>query len=375
MSEAPRHRLTIQIGLQLDRFDLEVDVRTTEHVTGVFGASGSGKTSLLEAVAGLRRNARGRIALGDDVWLDTESGTFRKPETRHIGYVPQDGRLFPNHDVRQNLLAGAARARREGHPLDETFATVTDLLELGPLLDRRVTTLSGGERQRVSLGRALCSGPRLLLLDEPLASLDIPLRRRVLPFLRRVRDEFDLPMLLVSHDPVEVQALCDDLVVLREGRVIARGAPARVLTDPEVFPLAEKEGYENVLPCRLVESLADTSVVRLGDGPDGPTLITPPAGGEKGDKKLVGIPAREVILATSEPRGISAQNVLRATVRSIDPIGSLRLVRASVGEDIPDIAVEVTEQASSDLSLRPGCTTFLILKTAGCLMYDPSARD
>lgn len=143
--------------------------------------------------------------------------------------MPQDGLLFPHRNVRGNLLAGAARARRNGWNLEETLANVCSLLEIGHLLDREVATLSGGEHQRVALGRAICSGPRLLLLDEPLASLDQPLRRRVLPFLIRVRDELDLPMLLVTHNVAEVQALCDEVVVLRQGRVVAHGAVDEVL--------------------------------------------------------------------------------------------------------------------------------------------------
>ena len=183
------HTLTVRVQLALDRFDLDIDVTTHQQVTGIFGVSGSGKTSLLETICGLRRNAQGTIRFGEEVWLDTTTRTFVKPEQRHIGYVPQDGLLFPHKNVRQNLLSGSKRAVQNGHPLQETLQLVTDILELSPLLDRSVTTLSGGERQRVALGRAICSGPRLLLLDEPFASLDLALRRKLLPFLRRIRSE------------------------------------------------------------------------------------------------------------------------------------------------------------------------------------------
>ncbi len=215
--------LEVDVRLALDRFELEVDFVADQPVTGVFGASGAGKTSLLEVVAGLRRGARGRLAFGGEVWLDSTARRFVPPERRHIGYVPQDGLLFPHLNVRENLLAGRKRAVESGQQPAEALETVAGLLELGQLLERSVATLSGGERQRVALGRALCSGPPLLLLDEPLASLDLPLRRRLLPFLRRVRDQLTVPMLLVSHDPIEVQARCDDLSVLEEGRAIARG--------------------------------------------------------------------------------------------------------------------------------------------------------
>ncbi|MDX1503947.1 MAG: ATP-binding cassette domain-containing protein, partial [Thermoanaerobaculia bacterium] len=187
--------LQIEVRLPLDRYDLEVGLTTRRHVTGIFGSSGAGKTTLLKVVAGLKRRARGRVVLGDAVWLDTDRRIYLPPEDRDVGYVPQEGLLFPHLNVRQNLLAGAKRARRRGRSPRALLADVAELLELGELLDRQVGSLSGGERQRVALGRAICSGPQLLLLDEPLASLDVPLRRRVLPYLRRVRRQLEIPIL------------------------------------------------------------------------------------------------------------------------------------------------------------------------------------
>jgi molybdate transport system ATP-binding protein len=234
MSAEPK--LRADIALDLDRFTLEVELETHVRVTGLFGPSGCGKTSFLESIAGLRHGVRGRVSFGEVMWQDSERRVRVRPHQRGIGYVPQDGLLFPHKSVRRNLEAGLERARRNGGVDRAVWDSVVDLLELGTLLERDVGTLSGGERQRVSLGRALCSAPTLMLLDEPLAALDRPLRQKILPFLRRVREQFDVPMVLVSHDPIEVQALCDDLVVLGEGSVIARGAPRDVLTDPSVFP-------------------------------------------------------------------------------------------------------------------------------------------
>jgi len=369
--------LELDVRLPLDRFELRVDHRAEGPVTGVFGASGAGKTSLLEVVAGLRRGARGRVRLGDRVWLDSDEGRFLPPERREIGYVPQDGLLFPHLDVRRNLLAGARRARNRGQRPEETLRTVASLLELEPLLDRSVTTLSGGERQRVALGRALCSGPRLLLLDEPLAALDLPLRRRLLPFLRRVRDELELPTFLVSHDPIEVQALCDELLVLRRGEVIARGKPREVLTDPEVFPLAEAEGYENVLPGRLLTHRNHTAVIELGPPGTGVELVAvavrkeEPAAGEV----LVGLPASEIVLATDRPRAISARNVLPARVTDLRPLDRLVLVTAHLGPGIPEITVEVTEAIPAELGLEPGREVYLILKATSCRVYGAGTKS
>lgn len=378
------HELEIAISLPLDRFALEVEATTRARVTAVFGPSGSGKTSLLESVGGLRP-ARGRIRLGSTVWLDSRRRIRLPPERRQIGYVPQDGLLFPHRTVRGNLLAGAKRARRlaagSGVPPSVRLDAVCDLLELTPLLGRRVATLSGGERQRVALGRALCSAPRLLLLDEPLAALDQPLRRRVLPFLARVRAELAVPMLIVTHDTRTVQALADELIVLREGRPIARGAPREVLTDPAIFPLAEEEGYETVFPARLEATEPGACRVRLGETGHGPRLLVPHTEGEPGDSLLIGIPAREAILATTEPKGLSARNVLPGRIDSVHPLvedGGLLLATIALdpgsGGALPPLATEVTEAASRELGLNAGKPVYVILKTAGCVVYGGRVR-
>ena len=237
------------------------------------------------------------------------------PERRGIGYVPQDSLLFPHLDVLGNLRAGRGRALARRQPRSSTLENVVRVLDLAPLLRRAVTTLSGGERQRVALGRALCSGPRLLLLDEPLASLDAALRRKVLPFLQRVQAEFVVPILLVSHNPVEVQALCEDLIVLREGRIIARGEPRAVLTRPEVFPLAEDEGFENVLPARRRSSpRADTTGCAWARRGSGPRLTVPRSALPPGSPLLLSVPADEIVLALEHPAGLSARNAVPARV-------------------------------------------------------------
>jgi len=374
--------LTVRLRFPLDRFDLDVDFVARQRVTGVFGASGAGKTSLLKAVAGLERCADGVVRLGGETWLDSAAGIHLPPERRDVGYVPQDGLLFPHRDVRRNLLAGAERARRRGADPEATLAGVCDLLELTPLLDREPATLSGGERQRVALGRALCSGPRLLLLDEPLASLDLPLRRRILPLLARVHDELTVPMLFVSHDPVEMQALCDEVVVLGEGRVVAAGPPHRVLTDPAVFALADEEGYENVLPGVLVETDGDTARVRLGEAGGGgadadvdvsaPVLITPRSAGRPGDRLLVSLPAREILIATRRPEGLSARNVLPARVTALRPAGAFHLLTASLHPALPEVVSEISAETCERLGLAPEREVFLIVKAAGLRLYEES---
>jgi molybdate transport system ATP-binding protein len=361
--------LHVALRLPLDRFAVEVEITCRHPVTGIFGASGAGKSSLLEAVAGLRRGARGRVQLGETVWLDSSTGVDLPSHRRAVGYVPQEGLLFPHWDVRRNLLAGARRARAHGQDPQARLREVVPLLELEPLLHRPVATLSGGERQRVALGRALCSGPRLLLLDEPLAALDLPLRRRLLPLLRRLREQLTIPMLLVSHDPIEVQALCDALIVLRQGAVIAQGEPREVLTDPAVFPLAQREGFENLLAGALATEEGQRSArVRLANGAV-LTVAPPPGDPASREDVLVGVSATDILLATEQPRGLSARNVLPATVREIRAFDHHALVTATLTEGGPPITVEVTAATPGQLGLTAGSPVFLVIKATACRVY------
>lgn len=207
------------------RFSLEIDTRLEARVTGFFGSSGSGKTTVIELLAGLRRPSAGRIMLAGELLADASVRLHIAPERRHIGYVPQDGALFPHLSVIQNLRYGERRQFAAESPARFSLRHVVDVLGIEPLLSSRIAGLSGGERQRVALARALLSHPRLLLLDEPLSGLDAERRETILPYLRKVRDEFALPMLYVSHESAEMVALCDEVLVLSEGRVIARGEP------------------------------------------------------------------------------------------------------------------------------------------------------
>ena len=204
-------------------FRLEVREQLASRITALFGPSGAGKTTVLDAVAGLRRPQRGSIAVGSRVLFASDRGINLPPHHRRVGYVPQDVALFPHMDVRRNVLYG----RREGQKL--AVNVVMSMLEIEGLLDRAVAQLSGGERQRVALARALMSSPELLLLDEPLAAVDVERRRRILPYLERVRDQLAVPIIYVTHDAAEVRLLADHVVVLDQGQVVRSGAPADVI--------------------------------------------------------------------------------------------------------------------------------------------------
>lgn len=212
-----------QIVLPLADFALEADVEIQDQTTAIFGPSGAGKTSLLDLIAGLRRPKSAFIQLGERVLTNTATGINVPTRRRQIGYVPQDLALFPHLSVRQNLLYGC-KEDPHAHSLF-SYEHVTGVLEIGLLTERRVNHLSGGEKQRVALARALLASPSILLLDEPLASLDTGLKSRIIPYLARIRDEFRLPMLYVTHDWDEVRALCTEALILERGRFVQRVDP------------------------------------------------------------------------------------------------------------------------------------------------------
>ena len=223
-----------QVVVPLSDFPLELDVTLSQPVTVLFGPSGAGKTSLLDLIAGLRNPTNAQIRLGEKVFTDTKSGLHLPPEQRQIGYVPQDLALFPHLSAEQNIRYGI-------HPDTATpfdLNHIVELLGLRGLLSRSIDQLSGGEKQRVALARALASSPQWLLLDEPLASLDAHLKSLVLPYFKRVRDEFRVPMLYVTHNPEEVVMLADEVLVMERGRIVRRGTPA------ELFELTSRPVYQ-----------------------------------------------------------------------------------------------------------------------------------
>lgn len=349
----------LHVRAALASFELDVALESGARRLGLFGASGAGKTTLLECLAGWRAPSAGRIEVSGRVLFDAAHRVALPLEARGLGYVPQDGLLFPHLDVRANLAAGLARAvRRLGEPRP-LFERVIAVLELAPLLERFPASLSGGERQRAALGRALCSGPDALLLDEPLASLDLALRRRILPYLVRVGEEFDLPILHVSHDPTEIAVLCDEVALLERGRVTAQGRPADVFAS--TWRAERLDGTpENVLRGTVRASAEDVAEVALGPEI---TLAVSAAGLAAGTRVVLGLPADEILVATKRPEGLSARNVLPALVRTLDVSRPGVVLRAELEPGGPSLDVLLTRASTQSLGLASGARVFLVLKS------------
>jgi molybdate transport system ATP-binding protein len=353
---SPDAGLDLEIELPLAGFDLALRFATGASSVGIFGPSGAGKTSVLEAVAGWRDVPRGRIRLGGRTLLDTAAGIRVPIEARGIGYVPQDALLFPHRTVRGNLASGRRRGAERAPRI--AVERVLEVLEIGALLERSVQTLSGGERQRVALARALCSQPDFLLLDEPFGSLELPLRRRILPYLIRVREAFDLPTLFVSHDPTEVQALCDEVAVLERGRVVARGEAGPALR----AAAGPGAAHTNVLRGAVGAVGDGTASVSLAAGV---AVQIPETGLAAGERVVFAIGAEDVLVARERPVRISARNVLAARVAALREGGADVRVDADVGSSVV-VSALLTPAAARELELAPGADVHLVFKTRSC---------
>jgi molybdate transport system ATP-binding protein len=350
----PLSEAATQIRVELARgaFALDVEAAWSARVAVIFGPSGAGKSTLLAALLGLLPAARARIRLGG-AWLDgPEPGARLRPEQRRLGWVPQAALLFPHLSVERNVRfaeRGSARAA-EG-----ALGRAIEALEIGPLLARRPHELSGGERQRVAIARALASRPRALLLDEPLASLDLPLRARVLKHLLHVRDELDIPILWITHDPDEAQVAGETVLVLESGRVIASGPPREVLWSRAVLPLSQALGLQNVFDARVVETGAHECRVETAGGL--PLLL--PVALPLGERARLSLRADDVLLAAGPPALLSARNVFPARVARIEVSDGDALVTLEAGERL---VAKLTAGAVERLALREGSRVHAVIK-------------
>ncbi|MFL6575392.1 MAG: molybdenum ABC transporter ATP-binding protein [Povalibacter sp.] len=351
--------LKIQARHSRNDFQLDVAIEVpTPGTVALFGRSGCGKTTLSNIIAGLLQPDFAKIEVEGVVLEDTAARQRVPAEKRRIGYVFQDSRLFPHFDVLGNLRYGERRAPATERRI--TLDQVLGLLGLEPLLRRRTRELSGGERQRVALGRALLSQPRLLLLDEPLASLDAARREEVLPYLERLRDELEIPMVYVSHQFDEVLRLATHVVLMNAGRVISQGAVEEVSLHPELRAIVGADAVGSVLNGTIVATDPHTGLaaIRVGEG----TLNVTLKDARPGAAVRVQVLARDVILAVFPPEGLSVRNVLAgriATITADDP--DTDLVHVDVGGNT--VLARVTRAALQALGLRIGMPIHVLVKS------------
>ena len=366
MTSTTGHVASISIVKRFSEFTLECDVTLDAGVTAVFGPSGSGKTTLLNCIAGLTRPDSGEISVLGQRVFTSGAGRTIPPEKRRFGYVFQNSSLFPNMNVWKNILYGYKLTPTEQRATEPD--QLVELFDLSGLVDRHVDTLSGGERQRVALARALATSPRLLLLDEPLASLDVSFKGLIIRYLNRAREELRTPMIYVSHSISEVVALAENMLVLSKGRQVAQGPPSDVLVHPNVGTMADYGTLENLLEGKIVERQPEQGLSTIDIG--GVTLSAPDGEGQSGDLVTVSIRAGDVILALGVPSKISAQNILPGTVEEIHAEGPRVLAHVDVGVTM---VVELTPRAVTDLALREGAQVYLIVKSNSVLVLNVGA--
>ncbi len=328
----------------------------TPGVAALFGRSGCGKTTLINIIAGLLRADTGLVALDDEVLLDTACGTDVAAERRRIGYVFQDARLFPHLRVEANLRYAQRRAIGQRYV---GFDAVADLLALGPLLGRRTHQLSGGERQRIAIGRALLSQPRLILLDEPLASLDAARREEILPYLESLRDQLAVPMVYVSHQFDDVLRLATHLVLIDGGTTVAEGGLGEMSLRPELRRIIGADAVGAIVDgdVRGTDAASGLTRVTIGRG----ELALPAAGLAAGAKMRVQILARDVIVATEQPHHLSVRNVLPGYIAGVtSDAADADLIAIDIGGT--QILARVTTAATRELGLRSGMRVWALVK-------------
>lgn len=352
-------------------FTLDVAFRAFGPVTGLFGPSGAGKSTLISLLAGLATPARGTITIDNDTLLDSAGNANVPAHRRRIGVVFQEHRLFPHMSVEGNLRYGQPRTGNRAAATTD-LRRIADLLELTPLLARRPADLSGGERQRVALGRALASKPRLLLLDEPLASLDQRLKQQIIPCLRRIRDDEMVPMLYVSHDLTEILQLTDQILLIERGRLVAgsegRGEVARyadLVHAPAAFAVIHDRGMDNVLRGTVLshDETGGVTVLQLGRGGDPARRLTVPrVPATPGSVVVIAIRPWDIALAATMLPAISIQNQIRARITRCTLHDRAAIVELDIGASAT-LLVEVSKPSAVALHLAPGQQVIALIKS------------
>ncbi len=352
----------IEVAVQhrLGQFALDAAFTSDGRLTALFGRSGSGKTSLVNMIGGLIAPSCGRVVVDGQVLVDTRSGVFVPKHRRRIGYVFQEARLFPHLSVRQNLLFGRWFAPREAHA-SSNLADVLDLLGIGDLLERRPGALSGGEKQRVAIGRALLSKPRLLLMDEPLASLDEARKAEILPYIERLRDELRVPIVYVSHSVAEVARLATTLVTVEGGRITACGPPESVMSQLNDVGLTGVAEAGSIIEGRVAGHDELYHLTRL-ETKAGPLQVVR-SGLSVGMRTRVRILARDVLVSLEAPVGVSALNILPGTIAEVGQRRAGGVVELVIDCGGDRILARLTARSVDELALVPGRAVHAVIKS------------
>ncbi|HEY9092716.1 molybdenum ABC transporter ATP-binding protein [Parasphingorhabdus sp.] len=342
----------------LGDFRLDASFTSEGGLTALFGQSGAGKSSLVNIISGLVRPDRGRVIVNGEVLLDTAQQIFVPRHRRRIGYVFQEDRLFPHLTVRQNLLYGhwfTARADRY-----ESLDHVVDLLGIAHLLGRKPARLSGGEKQRVAIGRALLASPRLLLMDEPLASLDDTRKAEILPYIERLRDETKIPIVYVSHSVPEVTRLATTVVVMADGKVTGAGSVQEVISQTSLFPMTGRAEAGAVIEAKVIGHDDDYQLTQLECGAG--ILTVSRLDMAIGMPVRIRVRAGDIMLALSPHEGLSALNVLPAVIREI---GEIKGPSIDIGLDCGGemLTARLTRASADKLKLRPGAEIYAVIKS------------
>jgi molybdate transport system ATP-binding protein len=344
-------------------FALDVDLRLPGRgVTTLFGHSGSGKTTCLRCFAGLERASDACLEINGELWQDSQRSLFVPTHRRALGYVFQEASLFPHLSVRRNLEYGMQRVDKSARRV--SWTRVIELLGIGHLLERMPERLSGGERQRVGIARALLTSPRLLLMDEPLAALDLRRKHEILPYLERLHDELDIPVLYVSHSPDEVARLADYLVLLDEGKVVAQGALQQILARLDL-PTAFSEDAGVVIEARVAEHDRAYHLTRLEFR--GGSVLVAQRSAALGQKLRFRVHARDVSLALSRSTDSSITNVLAATVRELAEADTPAHVLVRLDAAGTPLLARITRRSSDHLGLAPGLSVWAQIKSVALL--------
>ncbi|MBM3563919.1 MAG: molybdenum ABC transporter ATP-binding protein [Alphaproteobacteria bacterium] len=351
--------IEVDVRKKVGAFSLDVAFANGAGITALFGQSGSGKSLTLGIIAGLMKPDEGFVRLEGEALVDTERKIFVPVSRRRIGLVFQDSNLFPHLSVKQNLLYGRWFAPRGERRID--FDAVVETLGIGKLISRSPTRLSGGERQRVAIGRALLSCPRLLLLDEPLAALDMQRKLEILPLIERVRDEFDVPIVYVSHAVEEVARLAACVVIVDGGRVKFVGDPAEAFNRLAHMPATNRFDRSSVLMASVDETSPAYGLTKLKH--QSGTMWIKGSAGPSGSLARVIVKATDVILSLVPPHEISARSVLHGRVANIQIEGPIATIEIELKEDGPLLAT-ITKGALEDLALKRGSQVYALFKTA-----------